>query len=165
MKKTKLKNILANVPSIICLTYNVWTAITTQGYMIVTAHYVDDKWKLNSKLLAFYELESPHIGMELSKKVFGVFMDWGIDGVDNVSSNDRMQNILKEKLNFQNGLLCDGDFFHVKCCTHILNLIVQEGLKVAREALYKIIESVKYVRASERRLKQFHKCVEKSAFR
>ena len=41
----------------------------------MTSHYVDDKWKLNSKLLAFCELENPHIGMKLSGKVFGVLMD------------------------------------------------------------------------------------------
>ena len=74
-EKTKLKNILANVPSRICLTSDVWTIVTTQGYMTVTTHYVDDKWKLNSKLLVLYELESPHIGMELSGKVFGVLKD------------------------------------------------------------------------------------------
>ena len=60
----------------------------------------------------------------------------------------------------QNGLLCDGDFFHVRCCAHILNLIVQEGLKVAKKALYNIREIVKYVKASEGRLRQFHKRVE-----
>ena len=85
--------------------------------------------------------------------------DWGIDG-KNVSSNDSMQNILKERLNLKNGLLCDGYFFHVRYCAHILNLIVQEGLKGARETLYKIRESVKYVRASKGRLRQFQKCVE-----
>ena len=43
--------------------------------------------------------------------------DWGIDGkifsltLDNASSNDSMQNILKDMLNLQNGLVCDGDFF------------------------------------------------------
>ena len=51
-------------------------------------------------------------------------------------------------------------FLCVRCCAHILNLIVQEGLKVAKEALYKIRESVKYVKASEGRLRQFQKCVE-----
>ena len=52
--------------------------------------------------------------------------DWGIDGkifsltFDNVSSNDSMQNILKERLNLQNGLLCDGDFFSCyMLCTYI----------------------------------------------
>ena len=104
--------------------------------------------------------------MELFEKVFGVLKDWGIYGkifsltLDNASSNDSMQNILKVKLNFQNDLLCDGDFFHVRCCAHILNLIVEEGLKMARETLYKIRESVKYVRALEGRFRQFHKCVE-----
>ena len=95
-EKTKLKSILANIPDRICLTSDVWTAVTTQGYMTVTAHYVD-KWKLNSKLLAFCELESPHTGIELSGKVFGVLKDWGIDEkifsltLDNASSNDSMQ--------------------------------------------------------------------------
>ena len=75
IEKTKLKNILANVLGRICLTSYVWTVVTTQGYMTVTTHYVDDKWKLNSKLLAFCELETPHTRMELSGKVFGVLKD------------------------------------------------------------------------------------------
>ena len=68
--------------------------------------------------------------MELFGKVFGVLKDWAIDGkifsltLNNVSSNDSMQNILKERFNLKNGLLCDDDFFHVRCCAHILNLIV-----------------------------------------
>ena len=59
-----------------------------------------------------------------------------------------------------NDLLCNGDFFHIRCCAHILNLIVQEGLKVASDALHKIREGVKYVRGSESRMKQFCQCVE-----
>ena len=116
-EKRKLKIILANVPSRICLTFDVWTVVTTQGYMTVTAHYVDDKWKLNSKLFAFCELESPHTWMELFGKIFGVLKDWRIYEkifaltLDNASSNDGMQNILNERLNLKNGLLCDSDFF------------------------------------------------------
>ena len=40
-EKTKLKSILATIPGRICLTSDVWTVVTTQGYMTVTAHYVD----------------------------------------------------------------------------------------------------------------------------
>ena len=74
-KKKELKSILANILGRICSTYDVWTTVTTQGYMTMTAHYVD-KWKLNSKLLAFCELESPHTWIKLSGKVFGVLKDW-----------------------------------------------------------------------------------------
>jgi len=34
------------------------------------------------------------------------------------------------QLVFQNSLICDGKFFHMRCCAHILNLILQQGLKV-----------------------------------
>ena len=35
-------------------------------------------------------------------------------------------------------LLCDGIFFHVRCGAHILNLIVQEGLKIIDDSVIKI---------------------------
>jgi hypothetical protein len=104
--------------------------------------------------------------MELSGKVLGALKDWGIDSkifsltLDNASSNDSMITILKERLNLQDALLCKGKHFHVRCCAHILNLIVQDGLKVEGNALHKIRESVKYVKASEGRLREFRKYVE-----
>ena len=147
IEKEKLKSLLATLPGRICLTSDVWTAVTTQGYMTVTAHYVDEKWKLNSKLLSFCELDSPHSGFELSGKLLGVLKDWGIESkifsltLDNASSNDSMVRILKERLNLQNGLLCQGEFFHVRCCAHILNIIVQEGLRQGM-MLWKKLEKV-----------------------
>ena len=63
--------------------------------------------------------------MELFGKVFGVLKDWGIDGkifslnLDNASSNDSMQNVLKEKFTLQNGLLCDGHFFFMLDVVHV----------------------------------------------
>ena len=41
IEKTNLKSILANVLGRICLTFYVWTTVTTQGYMTVTAYYVE----------------------------------------------------------------------------------------------------------------------------
>ena len=98
-------------------------------------------------------MEPPHFGFELTKMVYDCLKDWGIDRkvfsltLDNASANDNMQDILKEKLFLQDSLLCDGQFFHVRCCAHILNLIVQESLKVVGGALDKIRENIKYVKA------------------
>ncbi|XP_017416757.1 zinc finger BED domain-containing protein RICESLEEPER 3-like [Vigna angularis] len=47
----------------------------------------------------------------------------------------------------------------MRCSAHVLNIIVQEGLKVASDALQKIRESIKYVRGSEARKIAFKECV------
>nr|GMD12637.1 zinc finger BED domain-containing protein RICESLEEPER 2-like [Ipomoea batatas] len=109
----------------------------------------------------------PHTGRELAKKLLGCLKDWGIEKkifsitLDNASANDSMQNILKEQLCLQNDLLCNGEFFHVRCSAHILNRIVQDGLKAIGDSVYKVRESVRYVKASEGRMKMFEECVEK----
>ena len=65
--------------------------------------------------------------------------------LDNASLNDNMQNMLKEHPCLSNSLLLNGEFFHIRFSTHILNLIVQDGLKVASDALHKIRQSVHYM--------------------
>ena len=93
--------------------------------------------------------------------MYDLLKDWGIDKkvfsltLDNASANDCMQQFLKDQLKLHGNLVCDGELFHIRCCAHILHLIVKEGLTVASGALHKIRESVKYVKGSESRMKNF----------
>ncbi|GAU45889.1 hypothetical protein TSUD_24910 [Trifolium subterraneum] len=113
-------------------------------------HYVDSNWKLQSKILAFAHMEPPHTGRELALKVLEMFNDWGIEKkifsitLDNASANDTMQKFLKEHLEISNSLLLNGEYFHIRCSAHVLNLIVQDGLKIVSDALHKIKQSVGY---------------------
>ncbi|CAA7020907.1 unnamed protein product [Microthlaspi erraticum] len=176
-EKKKLKLDLENIPSRICLTSDCWTAISGEGYISLTAHYVDEKWNLNSKILLFCDMPPPHTGDALASKIYECLKEWGIEEkiftltldnaskiftltLDNASANDTMQDILKERLNLDDNLLCGGEFFHVRCSAHILNLIVQDGLKIISGALAKIRDSVKYVKASRARGIAFQQCVE-----
>ena len=49
---------------------------------------------------------------------------------------------------------------HVRCFAHILNLVVQDGLKEHNESVIKIRNAIRYVRSSPARLDAFKKCVE-----
>ena len=89
-------------------------------------------------------MQPRHSGHDLSLKMLEFLKDWGIERkifsitLDNGSCNDSMQNLLKEHLCLSNSLLLNGEFFHIRCSTHILNLIIQDGLKVSNDALHKI---------------------------
>ena len=77
-EKIKLKGELHNITSRICLTSDLWTSCTTEGYISLTAHYVDSNWKLRTKILNFCHFPPPHTGFELSKKINACLHDWEI---------------------------------------------------------------------------------------
>jgi len=164
-EKNLLEEELTSIPSRICLTSDLWTSSTIEGYICLTTHYVGSNCKLSSKILNFCHLPPPHTGFELCKKINEFLHEWGLEKkifsitLDNASSNDVLVKTLKEKLVLQNSLLCDGEFFYVHCCAHILNLIVQEGLKVIGDSVDLIRESIKYVGGSERRMIKFKQCI------
>ena len=94
-----------------------------------------------------------------------MIQEWGIESklfsitLDNVSSNDLFIGHLKDQLNIKKALVCSGEFFYLRCCAHILNLIVQDGLKEIDGALQKVRDCVKYVRGSQVRKQKFIQAV------
>ncbi|KAL4582630.1 hypothetical protein LXL04_007187 [Taraxacum kok-saghyz] len=161
----KLSMLLKEAPGRICLTSDLWSSITTDGYISLTTHFVDKNWILQKRLLNFSEMPPPHNAILLSEKVYSMLASWGIEGklfsitLDNASANDTFVNILKLQLNVRKALIKDGQFFHIRCCAHILNLIVQDGLKEIDGCVYKVRESVKYVKGSNARKRHFVDCV------
>lgn len=138
-------------------------------YMCLTAHYIDGNWDLKSRIIDFCAFPPPHTGGAIAMKIVELLKDWGLEKrvfsvtVDNASSNDNMQSILRRQL--RKDLVCNGEFFHIRCVAHILNLIVQDGLSVISGALEKIRESVKFVNVTESRERLFQSCVEAVAIK
>ena len=170
IEKEKLRNVFAKHQGRVCFTSDLWLARpTTMGYLCLTASFIDDDWKLNNKVLAFCVLKCPHTGGEIASTIIECLKDWGLEKkvfsftLDNATNNDSMLRILKGQLQMMggSGLLCDGKFMHVRCCAHILNLIVKDGLELAKDLLHNIRESVRYVKASQQRIQSFAACVER----
>ncbi|OMO90348.1 hypothetical protein COLO4_19223 [Corchorus olitorius] len=168
--KEELKSILGKVSSKISLTCDMWSSCTSDGYLCLTAHYVNDDWKLCFKILNFFNVPPPHSATYLYNTIYGLLREWGIEKkicsitLDNASNMNNMQELLRFQLDQNDALVAHGKYFHVRCCAHILNLIVQSGLEVIKVGLLKIRECVKYVEGSEGRKIKFRECVAQAGF-
>ena len=75
--------------------------------------------------------------------------------VDNCTTNDAMMDIMKDSFPY-GSLLLDGEFLHMRCCAHILNLIVQDGLNVVvYDGVNRIRESVVFWTGSDKSVQKF----------
>jgi hypothetical protein len=74
---------------------------------------------------------------------------------DNALSNDLAVKFLLVKFANRKALLFEGKFLHFCCCAHILNLIVQDGLRVIWPLIDKVRETIKYIKKSNSRFYKF----------
>jgi len=63
--------------------------------------------------------------------------------LDNALANDLFVDLLKTQLKLKQALIRNGELFRVRWYAHILNLIVQDGLKELNDCVSKILESIK----------------------
>lgn len=157
----RLKSFFRKSPVRICLTTDTWTSMQKINYMCVTAHYIDNEWKLNKKLLSFTPI-STHRGKDIGMAIEKILNDWNIQKiftvtVDNASSNDTAISYLKEKMRYDVHSVMQCELMHIRCVAHIINLIVVDGLSIneVSSSIEKVRESIKYVRSSPSRLARF----------
>ncbi|GKA68688.1 zinc finger BED domain-containing protein RICESLEEPER 2-like protein [Tanacetum coccineum] len=93
-----------------------------------SSHFESKKRKMTSK--------------SIENKVFTI-------SVDNASNNDKAIKNLRETLSKMKKLPCGGKLFHVRCCAHILNLIIEN-----------VHDSVKFINQNEARLMSFGEIVQ-----
>lgn len=108
----------------------------------------------------FIYLLGQHIAEFLSQPFFKCMLDWNVDRrisvvtLDNCSTNDAMVDRLMGLIPVDS-MLMGGDYFHMRCMAHILNLIVEDGMKVIEEWIKKIRHSVAYWVGTPKRVETF----------
>ncbi|XP_042944041.1 zinc finger BED domain-containing protein RICESLEEPER 2-like isoform X2 [Carya illinoinensis] len=160
-EKEKLRKVFKEIGRV-SLTTDTWTSNQNFNYMCLTAHFIDCEWKLHKKIINFCLIPN-HKGDTIGRHVESCLQDWGIEKiftvtVDNASSNDVAIDYLKR---FVEGHLLEGKYIHIRCCAHIMNLIVNDGLKDCDDSIARVRNAVKYVRSSPARMEKFKKCIEK----
>ena len=74
-EKENVKNELAKISGRVCLTSDLWTSYSQEGYIYLTIHYVNLNQKLNSKILAFCDMPPPHLGIEIAKMIMELLLE------------------------------------------------------------------------------------------
>ncbi|XP_038723869.1 zinc finger BED domain-containing protein RICESLEEPER 2-like [Tripterygium wilfordii] len=105
-------------------------------------------------------LESPHTGFSISNLILQELEYLGISSkifsitLDNVSNNEVAQRTMRRYLTLPVG----ENLFHVHCCAHIYNLIVQDGLHVLHNSIEVIRDIVLCINSSVSRYEMFKNC-------
>ncbi|KAF7812050.1 zinc finger BED domain-containing protein RICESLEEPER 2-like [Senna tora] len=87
-------------PSRIAITTDMWTSSNqNKGYMSITAHFIDDNWQLQSRLVRFIYVPAPHNAEVLCNVLVECLLDWNLDRkistltLDNCTTNDAMDGL------------------------------------------------------------------------
>jgi hypothetical protein len=106
------------------------------------------------------------MGETIGQVIENCLLDWGIDKlltviVDNASFNSVTISYLKNVMKDWPTNILLNEHLHVRCCAHIVNLIVCDGLKEINVSVVKIRNAIRFVRSSPSRLLAYKKCVKK----
>jgi hypothetical protein len=121
-EKAKLKKFFKDSCQRVCLTTDCWTSQVQDGYMTVTATFIDGNWNLHKKVIGFFMVKG-HKGEDIGKNLTRCLADWGLDRVmtvtvDNASANDSGVDYLRKQLQKTN--IAKGKFVHMRCAAHIV---------------------------------------------
>jgi hypothetical protein len=146
-QKLKLQEVLKSADCKFSLTSDM---NETMGYMCVRCHFIDADWKLQKRIVKFLVVEAPHNGVIIFNAILRCIQDWNIEQkvfgitIGNSAANETMVHMLKQNLVLKNVLPVEGKLLHNHCASHIINLIVSDGLKFVDSIVDKIRECQVY---------------------
>ncbi|CAN6339976.1 unnamed protein product [Urochloa humidicola] len=141
----KLKRLRSHVS----LTADLWSSNQNLGDLGVTAHFMDEEFELHKKIIAFKKISFPHTSYAVQDGITSCLMEWDMVDqlftltLDNASINNKAVKNMREALGVE--MFFKGEHLHVKCAAHVLNIIVQAGLKVIPRAVEKVRDIIKVI--------------------
>ncbi|KAL2944341.1 putative AC transposase [Bienertia sinuspersici] len=141
----------------VSLTSDTWTSTFGEPFVCVTVHWIDDDWLLQKRIIYFEAMEEAHNGFNIKTCIVNCCKNFHLVdklfsiSLDNATANRKAMNFLKDDPSFK--LLLGDSLMHVRCCTYILNLCVQERLDELRtllELIRGIIRWIKEARYAKR---------------
>jgi len=103
---------------------------------------------------------APHTHYVIGDELYESLVNWNLDEkvstitLNNCSTNDTAVPYLVRKIG-KSKLLGEGKLLHMRCCAHILNLIVKDVLEMLKDAIENFRDSVACWTATPKRVEKF----------
>ena len=88
----------------ISLTMDLWTSNLMVGYICITAHFIDEEWQPQKRIVKFKAIETPHTSVVTLNTMVKFIREWKIEDklfaltLDNASNNGAMMKLMKTHL-------------------------------------------------------------------
>jgi len=150
-QKTIIYNLLSSLEQKFSITTDAWTACTNQAYISITLHWIDKNWDMKHILLDFIPICERHTGIVFAENIFNTLKEYNIEKKILAVTTDNAANMItfgqQLKIKLENE--CNNvEFMHFRCAAHILNLAVQEGIKLISELIEKARKFASKIRNS-----------------
>ena len=86
--------------------------------------------------------------------IYEKYVLYAMCGFGVLQTNDALVDRLLGTLS-PSSLILKGKLFHMRCCAHIINLIVQDGFSMIEKAIKNVRDSVSFWTCSPKRAQDF----------
>ncbi|XP_057451104.1 zinc finger BED domain-containing protein RICESLEEPER 1-like [Lotus japonicus] len=154
-EKERVYNMINKLHGRINLSIELWSSADNSSHLCIAAHYIDEEWTLQKKVLNFVTLDPSHTEDLLPEAILKCLSEWDIEcklfavTLDDFSINDDITVRIKEQASVKRPFLCTRQLLDVRSAAHLLNSMVQDALDALHEVIQKIRESIRYVRSSQ----------------
>ena len=123
--KEKVKAALQRAHSVV-LTTDMWTSRTTEAYLTVSCHLIDD-WQMQEFVLETCRFPGQHTADNISLELKRITDEWAITQKVIAVVTDNGANMVSA--------VHKAGWKHYPCIAHTLNLMVKDGIKAVHEVV------------------------------
>ncbi|XP_057522075.1 zinc finger BED domain-containing protein RICESLEEPER 1-like [Amaranthus tricolor] len=154
-EKQNVYTLISRLRGRVSVAVDLWNSPEDARYLCLTAHYIDEEWKQQKKILNFMMIDAAHTEDIHSEVVIKCLMDWDIERrlfsmtFGDLFTRDDIVSRIKDHLSQNRPLLSDGKLFDVRCAAHTLKLLVGDAMDSIRDVIHKIREGICYVKSTQ----------------